>query len=85
MLDGQANELKQGCVSRSGVKQSRKPWSRKDASYSMTMISVPLPGCVFLANSAFVQACVMWVTLMPLLFRFHHYARTRYGSAVSHM
>ena len=44
-----------------------------------------LPGCVFLANSAFTQACVMWVTLIPLLFRFHHYARARYGDAISHM
>ena len=51
----------------------------------LVMMTVLLPGCVFLANSAFTQACVMWVTLIPLLFRFHHYARTRYGSAVSHM
>ena len=42
-------------------------------------------GCVFLANSAFTQACVMWVTLIPLLFKFNRYAKARYGEAVSHM
>lgn len=42
-------------------------------------------GCVFLANSAFIQTCVMWVTLIPLLYKFNRYAKTRYGAAVAHM
>ncbi|CAL8472023.1 g11565 [Coccomyxa elongata] len=42
-------------------------------------------GCVFLANSAFVQASLLWVTLTPLLYKFHSYARARYGEAVAHM
>lgn len=40
---------------------------------------------MFLANSAYVQASVLWVTLTPLLFKFHSYATTRYGEAVAHM
>ena len=42
-------------------------------------------GCVFLANSAFIQTCVLWVTLIPLLYKFNRYAKTRYGAAVAHM
>ncbi|EIE23620.1 hypothetical protein COCSUDRAFT_63147 [Coccomyxa subellipsoidea C-169] len=42
-------------------------------------------GCVFLANSAFVQASILWVTVTPLLYKFHSYARARYGEAVAHM
>lgn len=62
-------------------------WHRPEAGCKpwYTDIAVPVSGCVFLANSAFTQACVMWVTLIPLLFRFHHYARARYGEAISHM
>ena len=44
-----------------------------------------LAGCVFLANSAFIQASVLWVTLTPLLYSFHRYARGRWGEAVAHM
>ena len=44
-----------------------------------------MQGCVFLANSAYIQACIMWVTLIPSLFKFNRYAKARYGEAVSHM
>ena len=49
------------------------------------MLFVAVQGCVFLANSAYIQACVMWVTLIPSLFKFNRYAKARYGEAVSHM
>jgi hypothetical protein len=40
---------------------------------------------VFLANSAFVQATLLWVTLTPALYRFHRKAKRRWGEAVAHM
>ncbi|CAK0783273.1 hypothetical protein CVIRNUC_006472 [Coccomyxa viridis] len=48
-------------------------------------ICIFFTGCVFLANSAYIQACIMWVTLIPSLFKFNRYAKARYGEAVSHM
>lgn len=42
-------------------------------------------GCVFLANSAYIQASLLWVTVTPVLYKFHSYARARYGEAVAHM
>ena len=40
---------------------------------------------MFFANSAFVQATLLWVTVTPALYRFHRKAKARWGQAVAHM
>lgn len=42
-------------------------------------------GFVLLANSAYAQATVLWITMTPLLYKFNAYCEVRYGSAVRHM
>lgn len=42
-------------------------------------------GFVLLANGAFAQASILWITMTPLLFKFNSYCEARYGSAVRHM
>lgn len=42
-------------------------------------------GFVLLANSAYAQATIMWLTITPLLYKFSNYCETRYGQAVRHM
>ena len=38
-------------------------------------------GCVLLANSAFVQASLLWITLTPIIFKFNRYCKLRFGEA----
>ena len=40
-------------------------------------------GCVLLANSAFVQASLLWITLTPIIFKFNRYCKLRFGEARS--
>ena len=40
-------------------------------------------GCVLLANSAFVQASLLWITLTPVIFKFNRYCKLRFGEACS--
>lgn len=40
-----------------------------------------LAGCVLLANSAFVQASLLWITLTPVIFKFNRYCKLRFGEA----
>ncbi|KAK9836955.1 hypothetical protein WJX81_002590 [Elliptochloris bilobata] len=39
-------------------------------------------GCVLLANLAYVQASLMWITLTPIIFKFNRYCKLRFGEAV---
>ena len=38
-------------------------------------------GCVLLANSAFIQASLLWITLTPIIFKFNRYCKLRFGEA----
>ena len=38
-----------------------------------------LAGCVLLANSAYVQASLLWITLTPIIFKFNRYCKLRFG------
>lgn len=40
---------------------------------------------MLLANSAYAQATILWITMTPLLYKFNSYCEVRYGSAVRHM
>ena len=52
---------------------------------TMTQAICVFTGCIFLANAAYVQATVMWVTLTPLIYRFARFCDKRYGAAVRRM
>ena len=36
---------------------------------------------MLLANSAFVQASLLWITLTPIIFKFNRYCKLRFGEA----
>jgi len=42
-------------------------------------------GLVLLANSAYAQATILWITMTPMLYKFNGYCEVRYGSAVRRM
>ena len=40
---------------------------------------------MLLANSAYAQATILWITMTPALYKFASYCEVRYGMAVRHM
>jgi len=38
-------------------------------------------GCVLLANAAYIQASLLWITLTPIIYKFNRYCKLRFGEA----